>query len=120
MREPVGKDSGRTVSTKSTYVPDPCWSSLWVMSSLSPKMSIRPPSEALKSGLPMAVFATDGLKVPLNRSGQLFLGHGRGSDLPTTIPAAWLANWAASLTPKPAAMASAIVPITVSPAPVTS
>ena len=45
MGEPVGKDSGRIFSTSSTYVPDPCWSSLWVMSSPSPKMSIRPPSE---------------------------------------------------------------------------
>jgi hypothetical protein len=60
MGEPVGKGSGRTFSARSTYVPAPCWSSLWVMSSPSPKMSIRPPSEALKSGLPMAVFATGG------------------------------------------------------------
>jgi acetylornithine deacetylase len=31
-------DSGRTFSARSTYVPDPCWSSLWVMSSHSLKM----------------------------------------------------------------------------------
>ena len=32
-----------------------------MMSSVSLKMSIRPPSEALKSDLPMAVYATTGL-----------------------------------------------------------
>ena len=61
MGEPVGKASGRTFRARSTYVLDPCWSSLSVMSSHSLKMSIRPPSEALKSGLLMSVFATTGL-----------------------------------------------------------
>jgi hypothetical protein len=45
MREPVRKASGRTFGARSIYVPDPCWSSLSVMSSHSLKMSIRPPSE---------------------------------------------------------------------------
>jgi hypothetical protein len=58
MGEPVGRASGRTFRARSTYVPDPCWSSPLVRSSVSLKMSIRPPYEALKSGLPMAGSAT--------------------------------------------------------------
>jgi hypothetical protein len=54
MGEPFGKASGRIFGARSTYVPDPCWNSLWVISSNSLKISIRPPSEALKGGLPMA------------------------------------------------------------------
>jgi hypothetical protein len=37
------------------------WSSLWVRASLSHKISNRPPPGALRSGLSMSVFATDGL-----------------------------------------------------------
>ena len=62
MGEPFGKASGRTFIARSTYVPDPCWNSLWVISSNSLKMSIRPPSEALKGGLPMAISATAELR----------------------------------------------------------
>ena len=58
--EPFGKASGRTFSAKSTYVPDPCWSSLWVISSNSLKMSMNPPSEALKGGLPLPSSVTGG------------------------------------------------------------
>jgi hypothetical protein len=42
----------------STCLPDPCQSSLPLMSSHSLKMSTQPPSEDLKSGLPMSVSAT--------------------------------------------------------------
>ncbi len=45
----------------------PRWSSLWVRSALSHKISNRPPSEALKSGLPM----------PARRSGVSARRHGR-------------------------------------------
>jgi len=58
MGEPVVKASGRTFNAISTYVPNPHWSSLLVKSTHSLKMSIQPPSEALKSGLPMPVYAT--------------------------------------------------------------
>ena len=58
MGEPVGKASGRTFNRMSTHLPDTCWSSLPVTSSHTLNMSIQSPSEALKSGLPMSVFAT--------------------------------------------------------------
>ena len=58
MGEPVRKASGRTFHPMSTLVSDACWSSSQVESSHSLKTSNQPPSEALKSGLPMAVFAT--------------------------------------------------------------
>jgi hypothetical protein len=61
MGEPFGKASGRTFSARSTYVADPCWNSLWVVSSNPLSLSTRPPSEALKGGLPMAVSAPAGL-----------------------------------------------------------
>jgi hypothetical protein len=57
---------GRTFSARSTYISDPRWSSLSVASSDCLKMSTRPPSEALKSGLPMSVFATTGFTYPDN------------------------------------------------------
>jgi hypothetical protein len=59
MGEPFGKASGRTFSARSTYVPDPCSNSHEVLSSNSLKMSIRPPSEALKGGLPVPISATE-------------------------------------------------------------
>ena len=59
---------GRTFSTRSTYIPEPRWSSLSVASSDCLNMSTRPPSEALKSGLPMAVFANTGGKVGIHES----------------------------------------------------
>ena len=37
MGKPVGKASGRTFSRITTYVSDPCWNSLYVASSHSPK-----------------------------------------------------------------------------------
>jgi hypothetical protein len=58
MGEPVRKASGRTFHPMSTLVSDTCRSSPQVESSHSLKTSNQPPSEALKSGLPMAVFAT--------------------------------------------------------------
>jgi hypothetical protein len=58
MGEPVGKVSGRTFNRMSTHLPDTCWSSLSVTSFHTLNMSIQSPSEALKSGLPMAVYAT--------------------------------------------------------------
>jgi hypothetical protein len=58
MGEPVGRASGRTFNRTSTYLSDTCWSSLSVTSSHTLNMSIESPSEALKSGLPMPVFAT--------------------------------------------------------------
>jgi hypothetical protein len=82
MGELVGKASGRTFSARSTYIPAPCWSSLSVASSDSDKMSTRPPSEALKSGLPMPVFATTGLlglaARGVHRFGRLGTGLGAG------------------------------------------
>jgi hypothetical protein len=62
MGELVGKASGRTFSVRSTYISDLRWSSLSVASSNCLKMSTRPPFEALKSGLPMSVFATTGFR----------------------------------------------------------
>jgi len=59
MGEPFGKASGRTLSARSTYIPDPCWNSLWVISSNSLNLSMKPPSEALKGGLPMDVSARE-------------------------------------------------------------
>jgi hypothetical protein len=56
MGEPVGKGSGRTLNRMSTYVPDPSGSSAWMISFHSLKISNQPPSEALKSGLLMAVY----------------------------------------------------------------
>ena len=61
MGEPFGKASGRTFSARSTNVPDPCCNSLWVISSNSLNLSMRPPSEALKGGLPMSVFGNCGV-----------------------------------------------------------
>jgi len=58
MGEPVVKGSGRTLNAMSAYVSDPRWSSALVKSAHSLNMSTQPPSEALKSGLPMAVYAT--------------------------------------------------------------
>ena len=58
MGEPVGKASGRTFNRISTCLPDPCWSSLFVKSSIPLRMSIWPPSEVLESGLPVSVYAT--------------------------------------------------------------
>ena len=58
MGEPVVKASGRTFKSTSTYVPDPCWSSPQVKSTHSLNMSTQSPSEALKSGLPVSVYAT--------------------------------------------------------------
>ena len=58
MGEPVRKASGRTFHPMSTLVSDTCRSSPQVESSHSLKTSNQPPSEALKSGLPMSVFAT--------------------------------------------------------------
>jgi len=58
MGKPVRKASGRTFQPMSTLVSDTCRSSPQVESSHSLKTSNQPPSEALKSGLPMAVFAT--------------------------------------------------------------
>jgi hypothetical protein len=53
-----GGASGRTFNRMSTHLPDTCWSSLSVTSSHTLNMSIQSPSETLKSGLPMPVFAT--------------------------------------------------------------
>jgi hypothetical protein len=61
MDKPFGKASGRTFYRINTLVPDPYWNSLQVLSSVSLKPPNEPPSEALKSGLPMPVFATGGL-----------------------------------------------------------
>ena len=58
MGEPVGKASGRTFNWVSTHLPDACWSSLSVTSSHTLNMLVQSPSETLKSGLPMPVFAT--------------------------------------------------------------
>jgi hypothetical protein len=60
MGEPVGKVSGRTFDRMSTGISDTCRSSLSMMSSDTLKMSNRSPSEALKSGLPMAGFQLAG------------------------------------------------------------
>jgi len=54
----VPLSQGRTFKQISTCIPDTCWTSLLVKSSLTHKISQSPPSEALESGLPMAVFAT--------------------------------------------------------------
>ena len=66
MGEPVGKASGRTFNQMSTYIPDTCWSSLSVTSSHTLNMSIQSPSEALKSGLPMSVFAARLIRVSVD------------------------------------------------------
>jgi len=58
MGEPVRKASGRTFQPMSTLVSDTCWSSHQVQSFDSLKTSNQPLSETLKSGLPMAMFAT--------------------------------------------------------------
>jgi len=52
-----GGSSGRTFHAIGAYVPDPRWSSPLVKSTHSLNMSTQPPSEALKSGCPMAVYA---------------------------------------------------------------
>ena len=57
MDEPVGKASGRTFNRMSTYIPYTCWSSSLVTSFHALKMSIQSPSEALKIGLAMSVYA---------------------------------------------------------------
>ena len=60
MGELVGKVSGGTFKARSTYISAHRWSSLSLAFFDCLKMSTRPPSEALKSGLPMSVFATIG------------------------------------------------------------
>jgi hypothetical protein len=67
MSKPVGKAWRRTFIPISTCFPDTCWTSLLVTSSLSPKTSKSPPSQALESGLPM----------PARRSGVSARRHGR-------------------------------------------
>jgi hypothetical protein len=63
MGEPFGKASGRTFNRMGTHIPDTRWTSLWVASCPSLNRSTEPPSEALKGGLPMAVYATMRLKM---------------------------------------------------------
>src|SRR4030042_556322 len=63
-----GKASGRTFHPMSPHFPDTPSSSLWVASSRSLKMSNQPPSEALKGGLLMSIFATCGITLPLRQS----------------------------------------------------
>jgi hypothetical protein len=58
MGEPIVKASGRTFYAIGTYVSDPHWISPWVESTHSLNLSTQSPSEALKSGLPMAVYST--------------------------------------------------------------
>ena len=58
MGGPVEKGSGRTFNPVSTSIPDACRTSLSVTSFHTLEISNRPPSEALKSGLPMSVSAT--------------------------------------------------------------
>ena len=78
MGEPVGKASGRTFNQMSTHLPDTCWSSLSVTSSHTLNMSIQSPSAALKSGLPMSVFATVRyILIPKMRRGQQKFFFGR-------------------------------------------
>ena len=75
MGRPLGKASGRTFNRMGTYIPDTCWSSLWVTSCHPLAISNPSPSEASESGLPMSVYATprvidrqEALNVHLNRS----------------------------------------------------
>ena len=75
MGESVEKASGQTFNQISTHIPDTCSISLSVTSSHTLNMSNRSPSEALKSGLPMSVFATGGLFPPWE--GQNDLPNGR-------------------------------------------
>jgi len=58
MGKLVEKASERTLRRISTYIPDTDSISLSETSFLTLNMLNRSPSEALKSGLPMAVFAT--------------------------------------------------------------
>jgi hypothetical protein len=60
MGKPFGKASRRTFGRIGTLVPFPCWNSLGVMSSDTLKFSKRPPSEALKGGLPVSVLQLSG------------------------------------------------------------
>ena len=60
-----GKGPGRTLECMSTNVSDACWSSLYVKSSHPHKMLIQSPSEALKNGLPMPVYATTKLTIQI-------------------------------------------------------
>jgi len=53
MGKPFGEASRRAFGRIGTLVPFPCWNSLGVMSSDTPKFSKQPPSEALKGGLPV-------------------------------------------------------------------
>jgi hypothetical protein len=73
MGEPVRKASGRTFHPMSTLVSDTCRSSPQVESSHSFKTSNQPPSEALKSGLSMAVYATVRFILNLNLSLNLII-----------------------------------------------
>jgi len=53
-----GGSSGRTFNAISAYVSDPRCSSPLVKSTHPFNMSTQPPFEALKSGLPMAIYVT--------------------------------------------------------------
>ena len=55
MDKPFGKASRRTFIRNGTPLPLTSWISPKVKSSNNIKMSNRPPSEALKGGLPMSV-----------------------------------------------------------------
>ena len=61
LREALRRRQGRTLDRMSTAISDICRSSLPVPPSDTPKMSNRSPSEALESGLPMAVLTTGGV-----------------------------------------------------------
>jgi len=61
MGKPFGEASRRTFGRIGTLVPFPCWNSLGVMSSDTPKFLKQPPSEALKGGLPVSVLQLSGL-----------------------------------------------------------
>jgi hypothetical protein len=76
--KPFGKASGRTFRRINAYVPDPSWSLLLVTSPYSLKMSNRPPFEALKSGLPMAVSWVKNYSFGVEKSTRIIDYHFKG------------------------------------------
>jgi len=80
MGDPLGKASARTFNRTSTSIPDTCWSSPPVTFCHTLKMSNESPSEDLKSGLPMSVYAAIGVKLRGGRVGLFFVRQIEGAS----------------------------------------
>jgi hypothetical protein len=67
MGMPFGKASRRTFKRTGTVVPYRNWNSLWMKSSDTHLLPVKPPSEALERGISMSVFATGVLIISNSR-----------------------------------------------------